>query len=148
MCESKEDLEAALAGLVGRLDPSSMHGLDAKGLVSYFSRLEHLAAAGKALCARRVAESGVYELDGHRHAGEWLAAETGDSLGNALSLLEAAEAVAKLPELERAVRDGELSGSQLKVLAGAAVIDPEATSELLDTARSENFENLSAAVHR
>jgi hypothetical protein len=142
MCESKDDLESALSRLVLCLDPPSMHGCDAKALVSYFSRLEHLASAGKALCARRVAESGVYELDGHRHAGEWLAAETGDTLGAALSLLETAEAVAKLPELEEALRSGELSPSQLKAVAAAAVVDPDATTELIDTARTDSLENL------
>lgn len=142
VCESREALEVALSRLVGDLDPACLHGNAAKELVCYFSRLEHLAVAGKALCAVRVAETGSFESGGHRHAGEWLAAETGDSLGGALGLLEAAEAVTKLPELEEALRTGELSAAQVKELAGAAIMDPGSQTELLDAARTEDFSEL------
>jgi hypothetical protein len=89
-----------------------------------------------------VSESGVYELEGHRFAGEWLATETGDSLSSALSVLETAEQVVRLPELEKAVRSGELSAAQVKELSGAAVVDPAATNELLEAARTENLDGL------
>src|ERR1017187_6871613 len=88
------------------------------------------------------ASSGAFELDGHRHASEWLAAESGDSLGGAVSVLEAASAVSKLPELEDAFRSGELSAAQAKEVAGAAICDPASTTELLDAAKSEGFETL------
>ena len=142
MCESRASLEAALSRLVADLDPSLLHGNDAKILVGFFSRLERLACAGKALCALRVASTGAFEADGHRDAGAWLAGETRDSLGNALSLLEAAEAVAKLPELEQAVRSGELSAAQVKEVASAATVDPGATTGLLGAARTEDFSEL------
>jgi hypothetical protein len=38
-----------------------LHGLDAKVLVGFFSRVERLAAAGKALCARRAATTTLLE---------------------------------------------------------------------------------------
>ena len=142
MCESRDSLEAALSALVGNLDCSLLHGADAKILVGFFSRLERLASAGKALCAHRVAATGAFEKDGHRDAGQWLAAETGDSLGSALSLLEAADAVTRLPELEEAVRSGELSAAQVKEVAGAAIMDPASTKGLLGAARSEDFSEL------
>jgi len=142
MCESLQELEQALSRLVQGLEPELVCGRDAMVLVGSFSRLEHLAAAGKALLARRVALTGVHELEGHRFAGEWLAAETGDSLSGALSVLEAAEQVERLPELDKAVRSGELSAAQAKELAGAAVVDPSSTTELLEAARTENLEGL------
>ena len=96
-----------------------------------------------------MSRTGVFELDGHRHAGEWLAAETGDSVGSALSLLEAAvEALAELPELEEAFRSGELSAAQVKEVAGAAIVDPGSTTELIDAARTEDFEGCVVAVPR
>ncbi len=142
MCETRSELEAALSRVVRDLDASLLAGQDAKTLVGFFSRLEHLAAAGKAICALRVAATGAFELDGHRHASEWLAAKSGDSLGGAISILEAAEALAKLLELEDAFRSGELSAAQAKEVAGAAVLDPASTTELIDAARSEGFETL------
>ena len=59
-----------------------------------------------------------------------------------MSLLEAAENLSKLPEAEEAFRAGELSASQAKEVAGATIMDPSATKTLLDTARSEGFEDL------
>jgi hypothetical protein len=142
MCEARDDLEAALSRMVHDLEPSLLRGDDAKILVGFFSRLERMALAGKALCAHRVSLTGVFEQEGHRHAGEWLAAQTGEPLGGALSLLEAAENLSKLPEAEEAFRSGELSAAQARELAGAAVMDPSVTKELLETARAEGFENL------
>lgn len=142
VCDRRSDLEAALSRLVKGLDTCVLTGADAKMLVGFFSRLEHLAAAGKALCALRVASSGAFENDGHRHVGEWLAAESGDPVGGAVSLLEAAEALVKLPDLEEAFRSGELSASQAKEVAAAAICDPASTTELIDAAKSEGFETL------
>ncbi len=142
MCEERDALEAALSLMVHDLDPSCLRGSDAKLLVGFFSRLERLAVAGKALCALRVASTGVFETEGHRRASEWLAAESGDSLGGAVSLLEAAENLSKLPEAQEAFRSGELSASQAKEVAGAAICDPASTTELLDAAKSGGFEQL------
>jgi len=49
VCEERNALEAALSLMVHDLDPSSLRGSDAKLLVGFFSRLERLAVAGKAL---------------------------------------------------------------------------------------------------
>ena len=142
MCETTQELEASLSRIVKELDASLLAGRDAKTLVGLFSRLEHLAAAGKAICALRVASTGVFEAEGHRHASEWLAAESGESLGAAVSVLEAAAAVSQLAELDDAFRSGELSAAQAKEVAGAAICDPASTTELLDAAKSGGFETL------
>ena len=148
MCESKESLEASLAGIVSSLDPDSMHGIHAKSLVSYFSRIERLAVAGKTLCARRVATTGVYELDGHRDPSSWLAAETGESLGSAVSILRTAENIADLREIEDAFRSGELSGTQARELTETAKLDPSCQKELLDLAKDEDLIALKRACER
>ena len=57
-------------------------------------------------------------------------------------MLEAAEHVVVLPELEEAFRCGELSASQAKEVAGAAIMDPGSLGELLGAARSEGLETL------
>jgi len=60
MCEARDDLEAALSRMVHDLEPSLLRGDDAKILVGFFSRLERMALAGKALCAQRVSLTGVF----------------------------------------------------------------------------------------
>jgi len=142
MCETRDELEQSLSRLVGGLDAASLRGADAKALVGFFSRVEHLAAAGKALCALRVLRTGVFELDGHAHGASWLAEQTGDSIGEASSLLEATGTAESLPELKEAFCSGELSSSQLKHLAGAAALDPGSLPGLLDTARVEDLSGL------
>ena len=142
MCEEVGELVSRLAGIVAGLVPGEMSPGIAKGLVGQFSRLEHLAAAGKTVLAQRVASSQVYEGDGHRHAGEWLSKESGEPLGAALSVLEAGERLVRLPELKDAFCAGELSASQAKELAAVAIGDPSSLGELLEAARSEDFEGL------
>ena len=75
----------------------------------WFSRVEHMAAAGKTLCARRVAAAGAFQESGQRSAASWLANETGDNLGTAINLLETAHQLKDLPALEDALRRGDLS---------------------------------------
>jgi len=114
MCEERNELEEALSRMVGSLDTALVHGADAKVLVGFYARIERLALAGKSLCALRVAETGSFTEEGHRHVGEWLAAKTGESVGGAVSLLEAAGNLSKCPDVEEAFKKGELSASQAK----------------------------------
>jgi len=104
MCEERNELEEALSRMVGSLDTALVHGADAKVLVGFYSRIERLASAGKSLCALRVAETGSFTEEGHRHVGEWLAAKTGESVGGAVSLLEAAGNLSKCPDVKRPSR--------------------------------------------
>jgi len=142
VCETRDPLEQSLSRLVSGLDACALYGHDAKVLVGFFSRIERLAGAGKALCALRVLKTGVFELDGHARASSWLAGQTGEPIGEASSLLEATGAVEALPELKEALCSGELSSSQLKELAGAATVDPGSLPELLGAARTEDFSSL------
>ena len=54
---------------------------DALELVAEFSRLEHLASAGVALAARRVAQTDLWKRGGHRSAAHWLDHVTGMGSG-------------------------------------------------------------------
>ncbi len=53
-----------------------------------------------------------------------MAEKTGTGMGDALNTLETSSALASLPETTDALRRGELSGSQLKIIAAAAVDNP------------------------
>src|SRR4029077_2256557 len=62
------------------------------------------------------------------------------SYGQAAGTLNASEKLAELPELEGAVRNGELSGPQLNELAAAATPDTE--KRLVDAAKRQSFKQL------
>ena len=103
------ELRKALEKAVARLDPDVVEGATAAGAVQEFARIEKLAAAGKALCARRVADSGAWRRHGDRSPADWLARTTQSSIGQADRLLETAERLKELPATAKAFRAGRLS---------------------------------------
>jgi len=91
----------SVASLIDGFDPALTGARDAMELVSEFSRLEHLASAGVALAARRVAQTDLWKRGGHRSAAHWLDHVTGMGVGDAVRIVAAA---AKESEAARAER--------------------------------------------
>ena len=79
------DVEAALREIVAGLEPEALAADAAAGLVDTFATIEKLAGAGKALAARRVADSNLWRGAGERSAAHWLARRSGTSVGSALT---------------------------------------------------------------
>ncbi|MEN3313930.1 MAG: hypothetical protein V7605_164 [Acidimicrobiaceae bacterium] len=119
------------------LEPRTFRSDDAARLLKLFAEAERLAAAGKALMARRVEETNLWRRDGHRSAASWLAATTGSSVGAAVGTLETARRLEDLPATAEAQRDGRLSEAQAAEVAAGAVADPAAEADLLAAARRE-----------
>src|SRR5438552_3023989 len=133
------DVEAALREIVGGLEPETLAADAAVGLVDAFATIEKLGAAGKALAARRVADSNLWRGAGERSAAHWLARRSGTSIGNAMATLETAARLGELPGVDRALRAGELSAVQANEIASAAGADPGAEAELLAVAQDDGF---------
>ncbi|MDQ3766295.1 MAG: HNH endonuclease [Actinomycetota bacterium] len=142
MFESLVDAKAAITEVVTSLDSDVLDGASATELVSEFAAIERLAAAGKALCAKRVADSGAWRRDGDRSPARWMARTTGTSVGNALGVLETAERVGELPATETALRSGELSEVQAKEIVAAAAASPASEPELLAAVKAESVSEL------
>ena len=136
------EVEAALGAIVAALEPAGLEPATAARLVEGFARVEKLAGAGKALAARRVAESNLWRNEGERSAAHWLARRAGTSIGNALQTLETAARLAELPVVDAAVRAGELSSVQANEIASAAGADPDAQDDLLTSARDDGLAGL------
>ena len=131
-----------LRGAVGGLDPEVLEGARAIKLVEAFAEAERLGAAGKALAARRVADSGAWRTSGEKSAAHWMAAATKTSVGAAVTTLETAGRLSELPRTEAAVRAGRLSEAQAKEVASAGAACPSSEAELLDTAATESVAGL------
>ena len=136
------EVEAALGAIVAALEPAGLEAATAARLVSEFARVEKLAGAGKALAARRVAESNLWRGAGERSAAHWLARRAGSSVGAAMATLETAARLPELPAVDRAVRAGELSAVQANEIASAAGADTDAEAELLAVARDDGVAGL------
>ena len=140
-----------LPSALDELDPGSLTGREAAELVEGFARIERLACAGRVLCARRVSGTGLWRSNGDRTPAHWLARTSGTSVGEAIGLLAATEQLDALPETEAALRNGDLSGAQVRVIADAAVVARSAESGLVRSAPrlslAELKENARRAKH-
>jgi hypothetical protein len=130
-------LRDGLTTLLADLDPGLLTGRDAAALYGEFCRLERLVTGAKTLLAPRIAESGLWELDGHRSPAGLLAELEGGSAGQARRTLEAGRRLADLPGTEAAVRRGTLSGPKLVEITQAASLDPSTEGALLVGSESE-----------
>lgn len=137
MFESLRGVEKELQRTLVILDPEVLEPNTAAKLVEVFGRIERLGAAGKALAARRVADSGVWKKDGDRSPAHWLAKKVGTGVGQAVATIETARRITELPETLEAVKAGELSEVQAKEVVQAASAIPSKEKELLEVPRKK-----------
>jgi hypothetical protein len=142
------ELRHTLQRVVRVLDGDALDAATAEQLVEEFATIEHLAAAGKALAAKRVADSGRWRLAGERSEADWLAKRTGETVGAARAALETAAKLADCPSTAEAFRKGELSVPQANAIAAAAAADPTAEQRLLDLASSAGLKRLRESCDR
>ena len=133
---------------VAGFDPERVSGSDAAQVLEAYAEIERLAAAGKLLAARRVESSNIWRKTGHRSAAAHLAEATGTGLGPAITTLEAARQLGSLPTTDEAMRNGRLSESQVKEIAGAAAVRPDAEQELVDAAGRQPMSMLKLRCRR
>jgi hypothetical protein len=107
--------------------PGRASGDQARRAVALLAEVERAASSGIALLSPVVIETGTYAKDGHGSAASWLASLSGSSPGAAKGRLAAAQRASASPEIADALRDADLSSSQIKLLADAA-----APGELLE----------------
>src|ERR1700722_9244398 len=139
--DSLSEAIALLESFVADFEPGRYSGDDAAVLVERFTLGEHLCATGKALAAKRAAETELHRRDGHRSAAEWLARKTGESLGHAAGSLQLADQMEDHPGLGDALRSGELSHARAHKVADVLKLDPDIEVELLKAAQDRTETN-------
>jgi hypothetical protein len=140
--------ERLLAVAVEGLVPDEVALRDACAVWSVFDRIERLAAHAKVLSAARVEVSGDWKQAGARSAAEHLGRVSGSGTRQARRMLEHSKALAQLPGVVAAMRDGALSAAQLEVLVPAAAADPGGADELVGLAATTNLLELREACLR
>jgi len=135
-----QGMTTTLDGFLATVDPALLHGPDAARLLEAAAGVEQRAAALKTLLAKRATDAGQWANQGYRSPEEWLAKKTGTSYGQAAGTLSASEKLPGLPGLDKAVRDGELSGPQLNEVAAAATPDNE--KRLVEASKRQSFKQL------
>jgi len=132
----------ALRRVLAVAPPDDLPGVAAAALAEAFADAERVAAAGKALYARRVRATHAHRAAGHRDAATWLADISGDPVGRARGILDTADAVAGNAAARHALADGQLSTAQAQVIGSATAVDPSCGDELVDLARRGSFREL------
>lgn len=142
MFETLGMLRASLKKIAENLEPEVLEAASAAKLVEEFAAIERLGAAGKALAARRVADSGAWRASGERSPAHWMAKATGTSVGSAIGVLETAARLSELPATDHAVRSGRLSEAQAREIASAAAASPQSEDGLLRAAHTDGLAGL------
>ncbi|HEY5025094.1 MAG TPA: DUF222 domain-containing protein [Acidimicrobiales bacterium] len=124
MLAALENGRRDMARELAEADPDRVTAAQAAALMMVFADIERLGAAGKVLFSKRASESMAWRDEGHRTPASWMAHTTGTGVGEAMAALETSAALGSLPETADALRRGELSASQLKIVAAAAAVDP------------------------
>ncbi|HZJ49965.1 MAG TPA: DUF222 domain-containing protein [Actinomycetota bacterium] len=142
MFEWVSEAEQIIATGVDAFEPEVLDSETAAKLVERFAHIERTAAAGKTLCAGRVADSGAWRKEGDRSAAHWVARTTKTSVGQAVGMLETASQMADLSSTDEAFRAGRLTQAQAQEITSAASSDPSAEQELLESADKESVSGL------
>ncbi len=148
LLDQLRDVAGDLRSALSDLEPERLSGTDADRLLKVFAEIEKLASGGKLLAARRVETSNAWRRKGHRSAAAHVAEVTGTGLGQAINSLTTARQLGSLPATEGALRKGRLSESQVKEIAGAATVRPDAEQSLVDAAGSQPLNVLKLRCQR
>jgi hypothetical protein len=118
-----------------------------------FAELQRAVELLEAERLRRLAEidrRGLHERDGFLSAASWLASSHRVAWGNARAELRIARALRDMPRSLRALQEGKVSMSAIKVLAAARQTDPSAFDrsepQLLEAARVHVIGDLQRVV--
>jgi hypothetical protein len=130
-----DHLMVELKTAVAELDADRLDGRDALTLFGSYVVVERLCCSAKIALATRIESSGIWKESGHRNAASLIAETEGVGVGHARSTLETGKALVDAPKTAEALRDGKLSGPQVKELAGAVAVDPGQEAELVDAAQ-------------
>ncbi|HZU80590.1 MAG TPA: DUF222 domain-containing protein [Acidimicrobiales bacterium] len=132
----------ALMQQAALIEADRVTGDDSSRAVEWYVRIERAAAAGRMDHARRAAQCMTWRQEGHRSAAAWLAQKTKTSVGEAISSLETASALAAHPVTFEALKTGRVSIPQAREITAAAKVDPHAETDLLDAADFLSFKGL------
>jgi Domain of unknown function (DUF222) len=148
MYERLVGVRGQLAELVTAVDPDAVSGSTARQCWAEFDRIERLAAAGKTLLARRVADTHRPDRSGSKTPAEDLARKAGSTTGSAKDAMDTSQRLPEQPELDRALRRGQLSPAQAGLISAAAAADPAAERRLTELAGQVSLAELRAECAR
>lgn len=135
-------VDAAQAAVELVRDPAVVPIGHALACYEAFEQLERAGAAGKALLARAVADSGAHRQRGFPTPADLLASVAGAGVGAARDELATSSSLGELPAVRDALVAGTISATQAQVIAGAGKVNPASQADLLRAASTANLRDL------
>ena len=139
------DLRRSLIGLqvvLADLDPRAIPLPDVTAVFSLFAEVRRLAGNGETLMAGRVKDARQWAAEGHPSVEDWIAKQTGSTVGAAKDQVTTSERLDQLPTTAERMRAGDVSSEQAGIVADAATLNPAAEDDLLTTAQQDSTKNL------
>jgi hypothetical protein len=130
-------LDAADAAL-DATDPARCSLADAEVVLRRVTLHERKVLAVKTTLATRLAQGSHHTRTGYHSPAEFLAATTGDSVGEAKGLIRLGEALATQPGLAESFRAGKLSQRRAARVSDAVKVNPAREAELVGSAESDS----------
>jgi hypothetical protein len=131
-----------LRGLLREFDPAVWSGADCALLVAELGAVGKACASAAARAAARAASCGAHREAGFADPVDWLARESGSSLGAAAAALRTVDGLDACPATRDAVVAGELSLAQADEIVRTESARPGSESELLGVATSAGLGTL------
>ena len=138
MREIRESVGCYAAGF----DAALVSGADAQVILADAIAAENMLATITSMAAARVAECGSWQREGEKSPAHQLARRSGIPLGRAREALATAGRLKDQPELDGAVRRGELSPAQAAPISAAAKANPKAEKRLVGLAKKASLKEL------
>ena len=152
MCLRLGELRKAFADYAASFDAATVAPAELASALSDAGAVEKMAATIGSLLAARMARGAglgnVASSQAERLAVQSLARASGISQPEAARCLQAAQAFERQAELAAAAKAGELSRGQVGLLAPAALANPGALGELVETARKASLSELAEQARR
>jgi hypothetical protein len=131
MGESLAEVRSAVEAFTSRFDARLLSAADASRLLRDATAICNMVSTVAALAASREAECGKWRREGARSPAEYVAKQTGVTVGAAADALRAAEQLESLPAVAEAARRGSLSPQQVAAVTSAAVVAPAEQNRLV-----------------
>lgn len=141
-------IEEVLGAVVGDLEPREVQLPVVTEVWQRLGRIERLANSGQVLLATRVREAEEWQRSGFASAAEWMANQSGGSVGRERSKLETSERLRDLPNTADELRSGGLSSEQAEKITDAAKVNPDAEADLIEQAKKGSHRELADEAAR
>lgn len=132
----------SLRSFVRQLEPGSYASSDVPVMLKRIAEAEKLCGTAKLLMSKRAKELSTQQGRGEASPSNFIADEFGQSVGRTRRDLDTARRLVDQPDLEAALRAGEISTEQAALIAPAIEADPDSSRQLLDVARTGSFRDL------